>query len=240
MPSCVLEHPYQSGCHDAGAPLRPGGEELTRRALNCAGFRVGERVLDLGCGVGVATRLLHARGCLAFALDRAHGRLVQARRYEPGLLPVAADGRQLPFANDSLDGIISECAFSLIGYSADLLSECRRVLRPGGRLALTDLYARADAAPDVATNAPLAGCLGGMTTRDAIFAALSAAGLGVETWQDHTPRLKSFVAQLMFSGQGAELPFFGDDPAGAAALRARRPGYFLLIAAKPERSENHE
>ena len=236
MEHCALEHPYQSGRHDDGAPLRPGGDELSWRAFDGAAFTVGQRVLDLGCGVGVATRLLHARGCLAFALDRAHGRLVQARRSEPGLLPVAADGRQLPFANDSLDGIISECAFSLIGYSADLLSECRRVLRPGGRLALTDLYARADAPRDV----PLAGCLGGMTTRDAIFAALSAAGLRVETWQDHTPRLKSFVAQLMFSGQCAELPFYGDDPAGAAALRARRPGYFLLIAAKPERSENHE
>ena len=248
MEHCALEHPYQSGRHDDGAPLRPGGDELSLRAFDGAAFAAGQRVLDLGCGVGVATRLLHARGCLAFALDRAHGRLVQARRYEPGLLPVAADGRQLPFANDSLDGIISECAFSLIGYSADLLSECRRVLRPGGRLALTDLYARAGAAPDVApnvahnaaTNAPPAGCLGGMTTRDAIFAALSAAGLRVETWQDHTPRLKSFVAQLMFSGQCAKLPFCGDDPAGAAALRARRPGYFLLIAAKPERSENHE
>lgn len=236
MDCCALEHPYQSGRHDDGAPLRPGGDELSLRAFDCAAFAAGQRVLDLGCGVGVVTRLLHARGCLAFALDRAHGRLVQARRSETGLLPVAADGRRLPFANDSLDGIISECAFSLIGYSAEHFAECRRVLRPGGRLALTDLYARAD----TATDAPLAGCLGGMTTRDAIFAALTDAGLCVETWQDHTPRLKAFVAQLIFSGRSAELLCSGDGLAGTAALRARRPGYFLLVAAKPERSEAHE
>ncbi len=71
MQRCALEHPYQSGRHDDGAPLRPGGADLTQRALHCAGFRAGERVLDLGCGVGVATRLLREHGCTALGLDLA-------------------------------------------------------------------------------------------------------------------------------------------------------------------------
>ena len=237
---CALEHPYQSGRHDDGAPLRPGGDELSRLAFDCAGFSAGQRVLDLGCGVGVGTRLLHARGCLAVGLDRASARLAQARRSEPGLVLVAGDGRRLPFADDSFDGIVAECVCSLIGYSAGFFAECARVLRPGGRLALTDLYARADAGTETPGDAALAGCLAGMTTRDAIIAALAGAGLRIETWQDHTPRLASFVAQLIFSGQGGEALYSGEGPAGAAALRARRPGYFLLVASKPERTSAYE
>lgn len=226
----MLEHPYQSGCHDAGAPLRPGGAELTQRALHCAGFATGERVLDLGCGVGVATRMLHERGCRALGLDLAAPRLVLARRTTPGLAMVAGDARRLPFADASLDGVLAECAFSLIGYTSATLAECRRVLRPGGRIAVTDLFARAG---DVGAS-PLPGCLGGMLSREAVMAAFAEAGFCVRRWEDHSDRLKTFVAQLIFAGAGAESLWAGDGPRYAAALRARRPGYFLLVGERIE------
>ena len=225
---CALEHPYQAGRHDDGAPLRPGGSELTARALNLAGFATGERVLDLGCGVGVATRLLQRHGCTAIGLDLALKRLSLARRDEPALAMVAGDAAQLPFAAESLDGILAECSLSLIGYSPATLAECQRVLRRGGRLAVTDLYTRADNGQRPA----LPGCLGGMAARAGILAALADAGFIVECWEDHSDRLKSFVAQLIFAGSGAEALWSGDGPDYAAALRASRPGYFLLVARK--------
>lgn len=226
MDRCVLEHPYQAGRHDSGEPLRPGGSELTLRALRCAGFAPGARVLDLGCGVGVATKLLRRHGCEALGLDLVAKRLALARRADPALAMVAGDAHHLPFADGSLDGILTECALSLVGYTAATLAECRRVLRPGGRLAITDLYARADDAQ----RPTLPGCLGGMGSRAGILAALAAAGFAVQRWEDHSDRLKSFVGQLIFAGIGAESLWTGDDPAYAAALRASRPGYFLLVA----------
>jgi arsenite methyltransferase len=229
---CALEHPYQRGRHDDGEPLRPGGSELTLRALQCAGFTTGERVLDLGCGVGVATQLLHRHGCTALGIDVAAPRLALARRNEPALAMVAGDARRLPFADASLDGILAECALSLIGYTAEMLTECRRVLRPGGRLAVTDLFARAGNVE----RPNLPGCLGGMASRGTILAAMADAGFVVQRWEDHSDLLKSFVAQLIFSGRGAEALWTGDGSAYTTALRACRPGYFLLIAAKPERS----
>lgn len=228
MSGCVLEHPYQSGCHDAGAPLRPGGTELTRRALQCAGFASGECVLDLGCGVGVATRMLHEHGCMAFGLDVAASRLARARRSTPELAMAAGDARRLPFADCSFDGVLAECALSLIGYTAAVLAECRRVLCPGGRVAVTDLFARTDEP----AGAPLPGCLGGMASGEAVKSAFKEAGFAVRTWEDHSDRLKAFVAQLIFTGAGAESLWSGDGPEYAAALRARKPGYFLLIAEK--------
>lgn len=232
MDRCALEHPYQAGRHDEGAPLRPGGNELTLRALRCAGFAPGERVLDLGCGVGVATKLLRRHGCEALGLDLVARRLALARGKEPTLAMVAGNARRLPFADGCLDGILTECALSLVGYTAATLAECRRVLRPGGRLAVTDLYARAQDA----RHPPLPGCLGGMSSRTGILATLADAGFAVRRWEDHSDRLKSFVAQLIFAGIGAEDLWTGDGPAYAAALRACRPGYFLLIAEKPTRN----
>jgi arsenite methyltransferase len=228
MSQCVLEHPYQAGRHDSGEPLRPGGGELTLRAIRCAGFAPDERVLDLGCGVGVATKLLRRHGCEALGLDLVAKRLALARGKEPTLSMVAGDARRLPFADGCLDGILTECALSLIGYTEETLAECRRVLRPGGRLAITDLYARAEADG----LAPLPGCLGGMRPRHGILAALVAAGLGVQRWEDHSDRLKAFVGQLIFAGIGAESLWTGDGPAYAAALRASRPGYFLIVATR--------
>jgi SAM-dependent methyltransferase len=232
MQTCTLEHPYQSGRHDGGEPLRPGGDELTQRALACAGFRAGERVLDLGCGVGVAVRQLHDHGCAAFGLDLAAQRLALARRATPELAMVAGDARRLPFADASFDGMLAECSLSLIGYTASTLAECRRVLRPGARFAVTDLFAREDGL----ALSPLLGCLGGMVSREAILTAFTGAGFVVEQWEDHSDRLKTFVAQLIFSGAGAESLWACDGQDGAAALRARRPGYFLLVAIRQDGS----
>ena len=224
--SCVLEHPYQAGRHDNGAPLRPGGTDLTLLALSRAGFAPGERVVDLGCGVGVATRLLKRYGCVAIGLDLVAKRLSLARNDDPALAMVAGDARHMPIGDASLDGVLAECSISLMGYTTATLAECRRVLRPGGRLVITDLYSRVE---DVERQ-PLPGCLGGMASRTSILAVLADAGFVVQCWEDHSERLKSFVAQLIFAGVGAEVLWAGDGPTYAAALRASRPGYFLLVA----------
>jgi ubiquinone/menaquinone biosynthesis C-methylase UbiE len=228
---CTLEHPYQSGrfaVADSDDAPRPGGPDLTSRAIRCAGFGVDEQVLDLGCGDGAGSKLLRQQGCAAIALDIATERIARAAQALPQLAAVAADARHLPFADDSLAGILAECSLSLAGYTAETLAECRRVLRPGGRLAVTDVFARHGNADRV----PLPGCLAGLASRANILAAMASAGIKVERWEDHSDLLKSFLAQLIFSGRGSEALWTGDGSAYTTALRACRPGYFLLIATK--------
>ena len=232
MMPCTLEHPYQSGRHDDGEPLRPGGLELTTRAIQCAGFTAGEHVLDLGCGDGVGAKLLARHGLSVIALDRSCTRLGEAAHRHQALAAVAADARWLPLADNSVDGVFAECSLSLAGYNQATLGECHRALRPGGRLAITDVFARHED-PE---RAPLPGCLAGLISRGEILAAMAAAGFVVQRWEDHSDVLKSFLAQLIFSGRGREALWTGDGSAFAAALRACRPGYFLMIAAKPVKS----
>ena len=230
---CTLDHPYQSGRHDDGEPLRPGGLELTTRAIQCAAFAAPDYILDLGCGTGTGTKLLRRHGCVAIGLDRSPARLAQSASTQPNFTAVAADARWLPLADASVDGVLAECSLSLTGYNQATLGECHRVLRPGGRLAITDVFARHED-PE---RAPLPGCLAGLTSRGEILAAMAAAGFIVQRWEDHSDVLKSFLAQLIFSGRGSEALWAGNGTAFAAALRACRPGYFLLTACKPTRSE---
>jgi ubiquinone/menaquinone biosynthesis C-methylase UbiE len=229
---CVLEHPYQSGRFADGESLRPGGSELTIRAMQCAGFGAGKRILDLGCGDGAGSRLLYQHGCVPIALDLALPSLAHAAAAQAELAAVAADARRLPFADGSVDGILAECSLSLAGYQSSTLAECHRVLVPGGRLAITDVYAR----HGDSDRSPLPGCLAGLAPRADILAALVEAGFSIQRWEDHSDVLKSFLAQMIFSGRGSEALWTGDGSAFTAALRAQRPGYFLLVAAK-ERSE---
>ena len=193
----------------------------------------GERVLDLGCGVGVATRLLQRHGCTAIGVDHAVKRLSLARRDEPALAMVAGDAAQLPFAAESLDGILAECSLSLTGFAPAVLAECHRVLRPGAQLAITDVFARVS---DAAGPAPLAGCLASHRGRNEIVARLIDAGFRIERWENHSALLKTFIARLIFASGSLDSLWGGAAPGDAAALsaslRRSRPGYFLLIVSK--------
>lgn len=227
--------PYASGHLHIGAAtacardeLRPGGNELTRRAVDCAGFAAGTDILDLGCGSGAGSRLLRRHGCRAIALDHSHPALMTASQRLSGLEGIAADACRLPLADASVDGILAECSLSLAGYDSAALAECQRVLRPGGRLAITDVYARDPAAYPVPESA---GCLGHLAGRDAILAALARTGFRIERWEDHSALLKRFIAQLIMNCGSTDALWGGNLELGEK-LRQQRPGYFLLIAAK--------
>ena len=228
---CAVEHPYRSGRFGSGSeavPLRPGGLDLTRRAAQCAGFAASDRVLDLGCGEGKGTQLLRDLGCRVIGLDVSTSSLASAAAHMPSLSLLAASACRLPFADATLDGIIAECSLSLVGCRRDALSECHRVLRPNGRLAITDVFARTAAVDD----SPLPACLAGLSTRDEILTELALAGFQVDQWEDHTAVLKTFMARLIFESDSQNGLWNSDDAAIGATLRQRRPGYFLLIADK--------
>jgi ubiquinone/menaquinone biosynthesis C-methylase UbiE len=234
---CPVRHPYVSGhfADKADDTLRPGGLDLTRRVVRCAGFTAGQRVLDLGCGSGLGAQVLRRQGCNAIGLDLSPAALRATAARLPGLPLLAASANQLPLADASLDGILAECSLSLTDYAEAALAECQRTLRCGGRLAITDMFSRV-----AGTVSDLPACLGNLHTRDDILARLVSAGFQVERWEDHSAVLKTLMARLIFAS-GSPNELWGDvssDDAAAfsKALRQRRPGYFLAVASKTTRS----
>ena len=104
----------------------------------------GQRLLDIGCGLGGATRAL-ARlvgpGGRAVGVDNSATMIAAARRRSTGMhLPVAygvADAHRLPFADAAFDGGCSLGTFEVLGDPRRALAELVRVTRPGGRVAVS-------------------------------------------------------------------------------------------------------
>ncbi|MFE6664516.1 class I SAM-dependent methyltransferase [Streptomyces sp. NPDC057697] len=104
-------------------------EELLRRPLT------GARVVDVGAGTGIATRLLHERGAHVVAVEPGAGMAEELHRSLPHVPVVRGDGNRLPLATASADLITYAQAWHWTDPSR-AAPEARRVLRPGGALAL--------------------------------------------------------------------------------------------------------
>jgi SAM-dependent methyltransferase len=96
------------------------------------------RVADLGCGSGVFTELLRRAGYASVGLDISPKLVALGRSKHPGLELLEGDAENLPFGNESLDGVLLS---GLVHHFPDprrLAGEVRRVLRPGGRFVAFD------------------------------------------------------------------------------------------------------
>jgi SAM-dependent methyltransferase len=151
-----------------------------------AELREGETVLDLGSGGGIDV-LLSARRVgptgLAYGLDMTDEMLGLARRNQAeadvaNVQWLRGHIEEIPLPSESVDVVISNCVINLSGDKPRVLREAARVLKPGGRFAVSDVVA--DDAMDDATRADMqayTGCIAGALTRDDFTQALQAAGL---------------------------------------------------------------
>jgi SAM-dependent methyltransferase len=218
-----------------GHPLRPGGRSLTARAVFCGAWRPGQKVIDIGCGSGGTLDYLRQCGLAAIGVDLASDVLARAKFDDEDRIMVQARGDDLPFADESADGILLECSFSLLASPAKALAEFHRVLRPGGRLVVTDVYAR-NAQALRRADAHLPTCLSGILEKDLTIRQFSAAGFGVDTWEDHSDVLKTFLGRFIFE-YGSLDALWGEATRAtkfnwAKTTRELRPGYVLLAARK--------
>ncbi|GAA2813998.1 class I SAM-dependent methyltransferase [Kitasatospora sp. CM 4170] len=119
--------------YDRARPTYP--EELFDELERLAGRPLkGARVLDVGAGTGIATRLLAARGAAVVAVEPSDGMGAQFLASSPGLPLVRGSGDELPFHDDSADLVTYAQAFHWTRAERSI-PEAIRVLRPGGALA---------------------------------------------------------------------------------------------------------
>jgi arsenite methyltransferase len=160
-----------------------------------ADLHEGETVLDLGSGGG-ADVLISARRVgmtgKAIGLDMTDEmlELARANAAEAGVENVEfVKGyiEDIPLAAGSVDVVVSNCVLNLSGDKPKVLAEAARVLKPGGRLAVSDVIAGPDM--DDATRADMAaytGCIAGALTQQEFRSGLAAAGfVDIEIRESH-------------------------------------------------------
>jgi SAM-dependent methyltransferase len=157
-------------------------------------LKPGEHVLDLGSGAGVdvflAARKVGASG-RAIGVDMTQEMLGRARRnaQKHGFVNVEfREGRleALPVADASIDAVTSNCVINLVPDKAAVFREIARVLKPGGRLVISDILLDGRL-PEALEKDVLAyvGCVSGAILREDYFAMARAAGLGtIEVLKD--------------------------------------------------------
>jgi SAM-dependent methyltransferase len=157
-----------------------------------AELRPGEVVLDLGSGGGIDVLLSAKRvlpGGKAYGLDMTDEMLALARdnQEEAGVENVEflkGEIENIPLPNNSVDVIISNCVINLSADKDRVLREAFRVLKPGGRLAVSDVVTRGDIPEEIRENMLLwVGCVAGALEEDEYRSKLVAAGfdtIGIE------------------------------------------------------------
>ena len=184
---------FAAGRHGPDGYLDTGDlpEGAVRVSLGCgnpvavADLRPGETVLDLGCGGGIDV-LLSARRVgpagKAYGLDmtgemldlaRAHARQAGTDNIEFLLGRIEA----IPLPDGSVDVIISNCVINLSADKARVLQEAFRVLKPGGRLAVSDVVVRGEVPAAIRRSVELwIGCVAGALDEQEYREKLAQAG----------------------------------------------------------------
>ena len=121
------------------AILSGGNAPLWRAAtVKAIDAKPGDRVLDVACGTGTSTAALAKRGARVVGIDFSTGMIAEAKRRHPELEFIEGDAQALPFGDDEFDAVT--VSFGLRNFAAPdvALAEMYRVLRPGGRLVITE------------------------------------------------------------------------------------------------------
>jgi SAM-dependent methyltransferase len=207
-----------------------------------ADLHPGDVVLDLGSGGGIDV-LLSARrvapGGKAYGLDMTPEMLdlANANKARAGVDNVEfllGTIEAIPLPDNSVDVIISNCVVNLSADKAQVFREAFRVLRPGGRLAISDIVLSRPLAPELtAVMALWTGCIAGALTQDDATALMTAAGFeGVEIEPTNIfgrSELEGLAAGLDPKDVPADLDAESllsefDGVIRSASLRATKPG----------------
>ncbi len=201
-----------------------------------AELRSGEVVLDLGSGGGIdvllSAKRVGPRG-RAYGLDMTDDMLAlaNANKHKAGATNVEflkGEIEHVPLPDATVDVIISNCVINLSADKDQVLREAFRVLKPGGRLAVSDVVTRGEIRPDVRRSVlAWVGCLAGALDVGAYRDKLAAAGF-VDIDLEPTRIYTAADAREFLVANGLDATTIADEMDGkflSAFIRARRPAH---------------
>lgn len=249
--SAVAAYESDSLTSAFGCTLHPGGTKLTARIAQLVSLAQGDNVLEIACGRGEAVfSLFQKYGCSITGLDMSQKLLSEAKDKAASsgegkrLTFVRGDAEVLPFTDDAFDLVFCECSFSLFPDKKTTAREINRVLKPGGRLAISDVIIRGEFSPELAkeTSVPpslaFRFCIAGAMPLEGYVHVFQEAGFTEACTEDHSEELKRLAYQIIINRSAG---FFSDLsanrlPGGKSwqqLFSEARPGYAVIIMNKP-------
>jgi len=235
-----------------GDSFHPGGAKLTLRLVRALQVGPGKLVVDVASGPGTsALQIARDTGCGVLGVDLADENVAEATRAakKAGVSGrvrfLRGDAEALPLADESVDGVLCECALCTFPDKARAARELHRVVKPGGRVAISDITALKDELPPELTGIQAwVACVADARPLDEITSILEESGLLIETTERHDEELAAMLDQIDARLRAARLLGAGlfDDRVGkgrelvAAAKGAMGRGllgYAVIIARRP-------
>ena len=167
--------------------MHPGGLRLTDRAARLAGVSSGMSIADIGCGSGAALRYLKSKyDITAAGCDISEEYIADAAASVPGAEFICCDAAYLQCEKAGADIVFCECALSGMNEPEQVLKNILGLLRTGGRLVISDIYAKtvSDA----------------LWTKQKLYNMLTESGFDILIEEDHTPALVTYAAEHYGSG----------------------------------------
>jgi arsenite methyltransferase len=221
-----------------GDSFHPGGAALTTRLGRALQVGPGDVVVDVACGPGTsAHQLAWETGCEVIGVDLA----LPEEADDPRVRFICGDAEALPLEDTSVDGALCECALCTFPDKEAAAGELARVLRPGARVALSDLTANPmQLPPSLASLQAWVACIADARPLDNIAALLDQAGLVVEETESQDDALAALLERIEARLQVAAMlapEAIADARAllgeARAALEAGALGYGVVIAQRP-------
>jgi arsenite methyltransferase len=237
-----------------GDSFHPGGLALTERLGVLLDLGPTSRVLDVASGPGNSAFFITERfGCAVTGIDysernvrlaneSATNKGVNSRvRFELG------DAERLNFRDASFDAIVCECAFCTFPDKTTAAREFARVLRPNGRVGISDLTREATLPKELDSLLAWIACIADAQTVERYYEYLKSAGVGVAPAENHDEALLEMVRQIQgkllvaeISSAFKKIDLVGIDFASAkqmanaaiSAIKRQELGYSLFVAEK--------
>lgn len=186
-----------------GDSYHPGGLPLTRRLAEGLRLGPGHRVVDVAAGPGASARLLAVeKGVTVDGVDLGAAGVERARALtaEAGLSESVrfhlGDAERLPLADGAFDAVVCECAFCTFPDKTTAAAEFARVLRPGGRVGITDVTVTGELPPELTTLTAWVACIADARPLQEYSVILAAAGLRTVRSESHDGALARMIDEI--------------------------------------------
>ena len=223
-----------------GITLRPGGFEITEKAMDFCKFQAGDTILDLGCGKGATIKYLYDKYKIrAKGLDISESLAVEAKKANKDAEIVISSGESIPFKNGSFNGVFAECTLSLMNDLEKTVEEVFRVMMPGGRFVISDIYANNTEYLDELKSYSVNTCLKAPHDLNKLRELLIDKGFDILFEEKEDEYFKQLIIKIIFE-YGSMESFWNASQACCSldarkfqdALKKCKLGYFLMIAHK--------